>query len=59
MPITTAINPDHIVLRVKDPAASVDFYSKTLGLAPVRLEEYQAGESDATDHAAMHVPIYM
>lgn len=44
MPITVATGPDHIVLRVQDPVKSVQWYSDTLGLQPVRLDEYQAGE---------------
>jgi catechol 2,3-dioxygenase-like lactoylglutathione lyase family enzyme len=44
MPITVATGPDHIVLRVQDPVKSVQWYSDTLGLQPVRLEKYQAGE---------------
>lgn len=42
---------DHVVLRVKDPAASVAFYSKVLGMAVVRerpelgLIHLRAGES--------------
>lgn len=43
MPITVATNPDHIVLRVKDPVTSVSWYTNTLGLEAVRLEEFKAG----------------
>eukprot|EP00775_Hariotina_reticulata_P006760 gene6760-6977_t len=39
------IGPDHIVLRVRDPAASVQWYASHLGLEPVRLEEYKAGQA--------------
>lgn len=35
---------DHIVLRVRDPVASVEWYGNKLGLPPVRLEEYKAGK---------------
>ncbi len=34
---------DHVVLEVRDPVASAAFYERVLGLAPVRLAEYQAG----------------
>jgi len=43
MPAALVTGPDHIVLRVKDPVASVDWYCKNLGVKPVRLQEYQAG----------------
>jgi glyoxylase I family protein len=36
---------DHIVLWTKDPRASMDFYSKVIGLAPVRFAEFEAGEA--------------
>jgi catechol 2,3-dioxygenase-like lactoylglutathione lyase family enzyme len=36
---------DHIVLRVKDPVLSVDFYATKLGLEPVRLEEFKQGKA--------------
>jgi catechol 2,3-dioxygenase-like lactoylglutathione lyase family enzyme len=42
--LTQAIGPDHIVLRCKDPETSVQWYQNTLGLEPVRLEEYQTGK---------------
>jgi catechol 2,3-dioxygenase-like lactoylglutathione lyase family enzyme len=35
---------DHIVLEVRDPEASARFYKSLLGLAPVRLKEYRAGQ---------------
>lgn len=44
MPAALVTGPDHIVLRVKDPVASVDWYCKNLGVKPVRLQEYQAGK---------------
>jgi catechol 2,3-dioxygenase-like lactoylglutathione lyase family enzyme len=44
MPITLVKGVDHIVLRVKDPIKSVQWYANTLGLQPVRLEEFQAGK---------------
>lgn len=37
---------DHIVLRVKDVQRSVDWYQRVLGLAPVRLAEWQVGRLD-------------
>ncbi len=36
---------DHVVLWTKDPQASMDFYSRVVGLAPVRFGEFQAGEA--------------
>jgi catechol 2,3-dioxygenase-like lactoylglutathione lyase family enzyme len=33
---------DHIVLRVKDPVASVEWYCRNFGLKPDRLEDYKA-----------------
>jgi catechol 2,3-dioxygenase-like lactoylglutathione lyase family enzyme len=34
---------DHVVLWVRDPVASADFYEKAVGLEPVRLTEFSAG----------------
>ncbi|NGO07488.1 VOC family protein [Streptomyces sp. HC44] len=34
---------DHVVLWVRDPVASADFYEKTLGLEPLRVTEFAAG----------------
>lgn len=34
---------DHIVLNVADVERSLRFYGETLGLAPVRVEEWRAG----------------
>lgn len=34
---------DHVVLWVRDPVASADFYEKTLGMEPVRLTDFAAG----------------
>lgn len=36
---------DHLVLEVRDPVASTAFYRDVLGLAPVRLAAFQAGEA--------------
>ncbi|PAZ12970.1 dioxygenase [Streptomyces sp. SA15] len=36
---------DHIVLWVRDPVAAADFYQKAVGLEPVRLAEFTAGEA--------------
>ncbi|MFE5916135.1 VOC family protein [Streptomyces sp. R11] len=36
---------DHVVLWVSDPAASAAFYEKTLGMLPVRLTDFIAGEA--------------
>ncbi|MDE2966776.1 MAG: VOC family protein [Chloroflexota bacterium] len=35
---------DHIVLRVADVARSLDWYTNMLGLEPVRVDEWRAGE---------------
>jgi glyoxylase I family protein len=34
---------DHVVLWTKNPQASMDFYTKIIGLDPVRFDEYAAG----------------
>ncbi|GAA3238691.1 VOC family protein [Streptomyces sp. XM83C] len=36
---------DHVVLWVRDPAASTAFYQDVLGLEPVRLTEHKNGEA--------------
>lgn len=36
---------DHIVLWTKDPHRSMDFYSRVVGLAPVRFDEFEAKEA--------------
>jgi glyoxylase I family protein len=36
---------DHIVLWTKDPRAAVDFYTRVVGLAPVRFSEFETGEA--------------
>ncbi|MFE1263576.1 VOC family protein [Streptomyces albogriseolus] len=36
---------DHIVLWVSDPIAAAHFYEKAVGLQPVRLAEFSAGEA--------------
>jgi glyoxylase I family protein len=36
---------DHIVLWTKNLPASMDFYTKVIGLAPVRFDEYRAGDA--------------
>ncbi|QMU68819.1 VOC family protein [Streptacidiphilus sp. P02-A3a] len=38
------IDFDHLVLNVSDVERSLEFYSGPLGLEPVRLEEWRAGE---------------
>lgn len=35
---------DHIVLRVADVERSLDWYTRMLGLAPVRVDEWRAGD---------------
>ena len=36
---------DHVVLWTKNPHASMDFYTRVVGLAPVRFAEFEAGEA--------------
>ncbi|GAA3627845.1 VOC family protein [Streptomyces chitinivorans] len=36
---------DHLVLNVEDVERSLDFYCGTLGLKPVRVEEWRAGKA--------------
>ncbi|OBG28301.1 VOC family protein [Mycobacterium sp. 852002-51057_SCH5723018] len=36
---------DHVVLWTKDPRAAIDFYSRVVGLTPVRVSEFDAGEA--------------
>jgi glyoxylase I family protein len=36
---------DHIVFWVEDPKASVAFYERVLGFAPVRLDAFERGEA--------------
>jgi glyoxylase I family protein len=36
---------DHVVLWVDDPLRAVGFYTETLGLEPVRVEEFRAGQA--------------
>jgi catechol 2,3-dioxygenase-like lactoylglutathione lyase family enzyme len=36
---------DHIVLWTKDPGAAVDFYSRVVGLTPLRVSEFAAGDA--------------
>ncbi|WP_200308679.1 VOC family protein [Streptomyces adelaidensis] len=35
---------DHVVLWVREPIAAADFYEKAVGLAPLRITEYAAGQ---------------
>ncbi|MEU9334812.1 VOC family protein [Streptomyces sp. NPDC048290] len=35
---------DHVVLWVRDPIAAAGFYQRTVGLEPVRLAEFAAGD---------------
>jgi catechol 2,3-dioxygenase-like lactoylglutathione lyase family enzyme len=35
---------DHVVLEVADPLRSVSFYEEVLGLVPIRIAEYRAGQ---------------
>ncbi|BBX63799.1 dioxygenase [Mycobacterium saskatchewanense] len=36
---------DHVVLWTKDPGAAMDFYTRVVGLAPLRWEEFERGEA--------------
>lgn len=36
---------DHVVLWTKNPATAMDFYTRVVGLAPVRFDEFRAGEA--------------
>lgn len=36
---------DHVVLWTKDPRAAMDFYSRVVGLTPVRFAEFEAAEA--------------
>src|SRR5512140_666466 len=39
-----SVQLDHVVLEVRDVKASLDFYQRIIGLAPVRVDEFFAGE---------------
>lgn len=36
---------DHVVLWTADPVQSAEFYAQVVGLPPVRLDEFRAGEA--------------
>jgi len=36
---------DHVVLWTKDVRASMEFYTKVVGLTPVRFDEFEAGDA--------------
>ncbi|WP_329340421.1 VOC family protein [Streptomyces sp. NBC_00663] len=36
---------DHVVLWVRDPVASADFYEKAVGMRPLRVTEFAAGKA--------------
>jgi catechol 2,3-dioxygenase-like lactoylglutathione lyase family enzyme len=36
---------DHIVLWTRDPRAAMDFYTRVVGLEPVRFREFEAGDA--------------
>lgn len=36
---------DHVVLWTRDPRAAMDFYTRVVGLAPVRFAEFEAGDA--------------
>ena len=43
-PLVKITEMDHIVLRVKDVEASMNFYVEVLGLQPERVDQWRAGE---------------
>jgi catechol 2,3-dioxygenase-like lactoylglutathione lyase family enzyme len=40
---TMTLHVDHVVLWVEDASRALDFYTRVLGLSPVRAEEFTAG----------------
>lgn len=36
---------DHVVLWVQDPAVAMDFYTRVVGLQPVRFDEFLTGDA--------------
>ena len=44
-PPVEVVGMDHIVLNVADVERSLAFYAGTLGLAPVRVDEWRAGRA--------------
>ncbi|WP_396931459.1 VOC family protein [Mycolicibacterium sp.] len=36
---------DHVVLWTKDPAVAMDFYTRVVGLQPVRFDEFLTGDA--------------
>lgn len=36
---------DHVVLWTRNPRASMDFYTRVVGLTPVRFAEFEAGDA--------------
>lgn len=36
---------DHVVLWTRNPRVSMDFYTRVVGLEPVRFAEFDAGEA--------------
>jgi catechol 2,3-dioxygenase-like lactoylglutathione lyase family enzyme len=36
---------DHVVLWTKSPSISMDFYTRVVGLEPVRFDEFEVGEA--------------
>jgi catechol 2,3-dioxygenase-like lactoylglutathione lyase family enzyme len=36
---------DHVVLWTKDPRAAMDFYSRVVGLTPLRYTEFETGDA--------------
>lgn len=36
---------DHVVLWISDPAVAMDFYTRVVGLGPVRFDEFASGDA--------------
>lgn len=45
MALVTTIGLDHVVLKCADIEASLTFYVGTLGLSPVRVDEWRRGQA--------------
>lgn len=43
--ILESMRLDHVVLWTKSPRISMDFYTRVVGLEPVRFDEFEAGDA--------------